>query len=361
MFEQVPNYVELDEKVSLALAKYNNHPSIITIKRNISITQKFEFSHVYPWEVIKFVEVLDTNKSTSGDIPTKIIKMAKESICPYLSDCINAAIYNCTFPDELKKADVSAIFQKGDPGCKGNYRPISILAARSNIYERNMGVQMNSYFNGILSALLSGFRQGYSTQHSLFRATETWKRCLDTNGTAGTILIDLSKAYDSIPHDFFVAKLEAYGFGKKELKLAYSYLSNQKLRVKVGSAYSTSQNISTGVPQGSVLGPLLFNISINDMLHLDLESEICNFADDTTIYTCDKSINTVIVKLEDDLQKLLGWFKENGMCANTGKFQTMLLRLKINNFLCLNIHGQKNKIKLVYKIAWSPNKQQIKF
>ena len=79
---------------------------------------------------MKFVEVLDTSKSTSGDIPTKIIKIAKESICPYLTDCINAAIYNCTFPDELKKADVSS-FKKGDPSCKGNYRPISILAAVS--------------------------------------------------------------------------------------------------------------------------------------------------------------------------------------------------------------------------------------
>ena len=113
IFEQVPSYVESDEKVSLALAIYNNHPSIITIKRSFSITQKLEFSHAHPREVMKFVQLLDTYKSTSGDIPTKIIKMAKESICPYLTDCINAAIYNCTFPVELKKAGVSAISKKG--------------------------------------------------------------------------------------------------------------------------------------------------------------------------------------------------------------------------------------------------------
>ena len=112
MFEQVLNYIELDEKVSLALTKYNSHPSIITIKRNISITQKFEFSHIYPWEVMKCVEVLDTGKSTSGVIPTKTIKLAKENICPYVTDMISAAIYNCTFPDKMKKADVSAIFKK---------------------------------------------------------------------------------------------------------------------------------------------------------------------------------------------------------------------------------------------------------
>ena len=98
--------------MSLELAKYNNHPNIITIKRNISIALKLEFSHVCPWEVMKFFEALDTSKSTSGDIPTKIIKMDKENICPYLTDCINAAIFNRIFPDELKKADVSAIFER---------------------------------------------------------------------------------------------------------------------------------------------------------------------------------------------------------------------------------------------------------
>ena len=179
------------------------------------LLKKFEFSLVCPCEVMKFVEVLDTNKCNSGDIPTKIIKMAKENICPCLTDCINAAICNCTLLDELKKADLSAIFRKGDPSCNENYRPISILAAISKIYERRLGVHMNSHFNGILSALLSGFRQGYNTQHALFPATETWKRCLDTNGIAGSILIDLSQAYDCIAHDLLIAKMEAYEFEKK--------------------------------------------------------------------------------------------------------------------------------------------------
>ena len=89
-------------------------------------------------------------------------------------------------------------FKKGDPSFKRNYRPISVLATLSRIYERNMGVQINNYINGILSPLLSGFRQGYSTQHALFYGTKTWRRCLDINGTAGTILIDFSKASDCV-------------------------------------------------------------------------------------------------------------------------------------------------------------------
>ena len=110
--------------------------------------------------------------------------------------------------------------------------------------------------------------------------------------------------HDCIPHDLLIAKLKAYGFENNAIKLVYSYLTNRKQRVKVGSSYSTFQNISKGAPQGSVLSPLLCSIFINDMFYIDLECEICNFADDTTIYACERPIDTVTVKLEDDLQKI---------------------------------------------------------
>ena len=131
MFKQIPNCIELDEKVEVALMKYRNHPSIIAIKHKVRYEKKFQFYHVYPWDVMNFVEALDASKSTSGNIPTKIIKMAKDILCPYLTDCINAAIQNCSFPDELKKADVSSIFKQDDSSWKGNYRRISVLSALS--------------------------------------------------------------------------------------------------------------------------------------------------------------------------------------------------------------------------------------
>ena len=286
------------------------------------------------------IKALDTNKSSSGDIPTKIIDEAKDVLCPYLTDCINTAINNCCFPEMLKESYVTPIHKNKDTTQKVNYRPISVLQSIAKVFERIKFDQMYQYFANILSTLLSGFRKGYSTQHALVRVIESWKKCLDSSGIVGTILMDLSKAYDCIPYDLLIAKLSAYGFQRNALKLIYSYLTNRSQRVKVGSKNSTAQRISIGVPQGSVLGPLLFNIFINDIFLMELESEICNFADDTTLYSCSTSLDDATIRLENDLQKLLTWFTENGMRANPSKFQMMFLGHKRANKLCLNVNGQ---------------------
>ena len=143
---------------------------------------------------------------------------------------------------------------------------------------------------------------------------------LDASGIVGTVLMDLSKAYDCIVHDLLIAKLEAYGFDRDSLRFMYSYLTGRGQRVKVGSSCSSLGNIKIGLPQGSVLGPMLFNIFINGLFLIDLESEICNFADDNTIFTRGNNLEEVIIKLEDDLCTTLKWYFENGMVANPEKF-----------------------------------------
>ena len=152
--------------------------------------------------------------------------------------------------------------------------------------------------------------------------------------------MDLSKAYDCLPHDLLIAKLEAYGFNNDNLQLIFSFLQSRYQRVKIGSYKSRRQKIKIGVPQGSVLGPLLFNIFINDLFLMSLKSEICNFADDNTIFACGNTIQEIVIKLENDLGLLLDWFAKNGMIANPEKFQILFLGLSDQRCLRLNIGGK---------------------
>ena len=202
-----------------------------------------------------------------------------------------------------------------------------------------------------LSSLLCGFRSKFSTQHALFCLLQKWQSYLDNSGKVGALLMDLSKAFDSLPHDLLIAKLSAYGFSMASLKLICSYLKNRQQRTKVGSSLSTWLEIILGVPQGSVFGSLLFNIFINDLLLFITKTEICNFADDNTIYSCSDSHESVISCLEIELNRWLSWFKSNQLVANPQKIQIMFLGVKDADFYSLCIEGNAipvtNHVKLL--------------
>ena len=137
--------------------------------------------------------------------------------------------------------------------------------------------------------------------------------------------MDLSKAYDCLPHDLIIAKLEAYGLNTNSLRFIFDYLSCRKQSTKMGSVYSNWSEVLRGIPQGSILGPLLFNIFINDIFFFIEKSEICNFADDNTLYSCDRNLLRIKENLTFDMKNILLWFKTNSLKANAGKFQFMIL------------------------------------
>ena len=151
--------------------------------------------------------------------------------------------------------------------------------------------------------------------------------------------MDLSKAYDCLPDDLLVAKLENYGVGKATLNLISNYLSHRKQRTKIGSSYSDWYQIVRGVPQGSILGPLLFNIFINDLFLFIQKTNICNFADDNTIYSCNNNLQTVLKNHKHDMINASKWFKVNSMKANPNKFQFMILGKSITQTVILNINN----------------------
>ena len=197
----------------------------------------------------------------------------------------------------------------------------------SKIFEKFLYQQIEDFSYKILSPKLCGFRKGHLTQHALLNLLKNWQKCLDKSGVIGTVLIDLSKAYDCL----LLAKLSAYGLDESAITLIANYLSNRYQRVKIRSTFSSHLGILRGFPQGSILGPILCNLFIFDLMFLIQETEVCNFADDTTIYSCSPYFEEATLKLSNDTHFILNWFRINSMVANPSKFQIMFLGSNIDN------------------------------
>ena len=185
-----------------------------------------------------------------------------------LEQPLNQALTTGEFPSNLKNADDRPVFKKNNPLNKENYRPVIALPIISKVFEKLMQNQINLHIKSFLSPYLCAYKKGFNSQHALISLIERWRKSLDNKGYGGAVLMNLSKAFDTLNHDLLIAKLHAYSFDIETLKLMQSYLTKRWQRTKINSRFSTWSELLQGVPQGSVLGLILFNIYLNYLFYL---------------------------------------------------------------------------------------------
>ena len=302
----------------------SEHPSLLKIQENLTVQSVLNFKPVDEDFVSKQIGRLNVKKATGHDgISAKVLKLARPVIVKPLTDLINLTIERSEFPDSTKNAMVTPLHKKNSNLDKENYRPVSILPVVSKIYERAINEQLSEFFSQHFNVYLSAFRPGYGCQSTLLRIIEDWKQALDEKKYVAAILMDLSKAFDCLSHDLLLLKLKAYGVSENAVKLLKSYLTNRKQCVKLGTFKSDFQPILKGVPQGSILGPVLFNIFLNDIFHVIKNCKLYNYADDNTVSAADHDLSKLVSNLVEDSLRLIKWFAENHMKANPDKFQAL--------------------------------------
>ena len=196
----------------------------------------------------------------------------------------------------------------------------------SKVYEIFIHNSLFSYSESILSNFMSAYRKSYSSNHVLLRFIENWKKSLDNKNFVGSVLLDLSKALDCIPHDLF-AKPYAYDLSEDAVTFVYPYLKRRKQSVKINDTESVFQILLPGIPQGSVLDPILFNVFINDLFK---DVELANFADENTIYAARNSTEEPIEVLQKESKPAIDWFKMNDMIVNSDKLQAIIMSCNKN-------------------------------
>ena len=271
---------------------------------------EFDIPQVSASFIHKQLQNLKVNKATGIDeISAKYLKMSATVISQPLATILNLSITNGIYPDDLKKAKVTPIFKKGEKQDINNYRPISVLPIITGIFERHISTCLIDFLDKhkLIYECQSGFRRNHSCQTSLTKMVDNWFTAMNNNEIVGAVLLDLSKAFDLVNHQILKQKLSVYKFSQLSQRWFDSYLSNRFQQVQISGKLSQSKEIKAGVPQGSVLGPLLFLLYINDLPMYIKYCLLDLFADDGTLHTSNAYLPTLTTFLNADLDNFSDW------------------------------------------------------
>ena len=285
------------------------------------------FSPATKYEVTDIVTSL-SNKQSAGhdDISNFILKNIVSSIAEPLTHIFNRSILSGIFPEEMKIAKVIPLFKKGDDLDTGNYRPISLLSSLSKILEKLIFTRTIKFLitHDIFTNSQFGFRQKHSTIHALLNFVDKTAHAIDNHSHLIGIFLDFSKAFDTINHEILLSKLTHYGIRGIALEWFRNYLQKRKQYVSLNGHCSVMKEITCGVPQGSILGPLLFIIYINDFHRSSDILSFILFADDSNVFLSNKNPHTLVQIINSELTKLTQWIRANKLSLNLQKTKYML-------------------------------------
>ena len=301
----------------------------------------FSLNPVTPECILKHLQSLKRNKSTGLDgVSAKFLNDSAQTIFNQVTHIINLSINTSTVPSSLKCAKVVPLYKKDNKFEVGNYRPVSILCSLSKILERVIYNQLEEYLvsNNLLYNFQSGFRSNFSTDTCLIHLTDHIKQEISSGKYVGMVLIDLRKAFDTVNHEILCTKLKSLGLNQSSVNWFNSYLTDRSQLVECNGTQSKPLSISCGVPQGSILGPILFNLYVNDM-ESAVSCKLLLYADDSALIVSHSDTSFIEETLSTELENLSTWLVDNKLSLHLGKTESILFgsKRRIKKASSLNI------------------------
>lgn len=293
------------------------------------VRNSFGFIDISPSEIVSVVNTMQAKSTTGCDkVSSVILKRCIDLISGPLAKIFNLSFHTATYPDVLKLARIVPIYKHGDQNLPENYRPISVLSCVNTLFEKLIAKRVTEFLHReeILTSCQHGFRVKRSTCTAVLNLSEKLNSFLNDNNSAIGIFLDIRKAFDTVNHDILLRKLQCYGFRGITLDFFRSYLSNRQQKVEISGVTSDVGAISSGVPQGSVLGPLLFSLYVNDLPDtLNVFSAVM-YADDTVLLAAHHSPDELFKAANSEMDNVNNWFRSNGLQLNSSKTKFMVFQ-----------------------------------